>query len=201
MKYPEQLTMICGGIGSGKSVVSRILLCKGYMVYDCDARAKQIMNNSYEIHQRLCEDIHADAVKDGIINRQLISEIVFKDAEALNRLNHIVHEAVKADLHEWCIINKEQKHLFAECAIPVSAGLAGEINSIWEVKAPLKERIQRVMARNNLSEEAVVDRINAQKKEDLSSFQPQIINNGFTDALLLQVNALLKKSDKSASQG
>ena len=77
------LTAITGGIGSGKSVVSQILRILGYPVYDCDSRARTIMDSDCGIHRSLCEQIHPQAVTGGIVDRQLISSIVFNDTEAL----------------------------------------------------------------------------------------------------------------------
>ena len=64
------LTAITGGIGSGKSIVSKILAAMGYPVYDCDSRAKLLMDQDDQIKKALCSEIHADCVRtDGSINR------------------------------------------------------------------------------------------------------------------------------------
>ena len=54
------LTAITGGIGSGKSIVSKILAAMGYPVYDCDSRAKLLMDQDDQIKKALCSEIHAD---------------------------------------------------------------------------------------------------------------------------------------------
>ncbi len=92
------LIAITGGIGSGKSVVSRILLALGYPVYDCDSRAKTLMDADSTIKRRLIEEIGEATVVDGIIDRPALSRMVYADAIMLERPNAIVHAAVRADL-------------------------------------------------------------------------------------------------------
>ena len=83
-----RLTAITGGIGAGKSVVSRILIAMGYEVYDSDSRAKRLMDSSDEIKQQIAETFgQATISADGQINRPLLSSIVFSDPGALARLN------------------------------------------------------------------------------------------------------------------
>lgn len=195
IEFPLSLTLVAGGIGSGKSVVSRILRAKGLPVYDCDSEAKRIMDTDSAIHRRLREYIHPRAVVGGVIDRALISDIVFADNEAMRRLNGIVHGAVIEDLARWSKGNAlEGKLCFAECAIPVSSGLVHYINNIWEVTAPQDVRIKRVMTRNKMKEELVVQRIMAQRGECLEHVAHEKIINDNIVAVLPQVNFLLEKA-------
>ena len=88
---------VTGGIGSGKSVVCRFLRILGYSVYDSDERAKVLMDSSTSIKSALVAEFGADVCIDGVLDRRRLAEIVFADAMALNRLNAIVHPAVKSD--------------------------------------------------------------------------------------------------------
>lgn len=150
---------ITGGIGSGKSVVSRILRCLDYYVYDCDIQAKIIMDNSDEIKNKLCEYISKEAVKNGNINRLLISKIVFEDKNKLAKLNEIVHQSVLSDIKEK---SANYEYFFFETAILYQSGFDKICNSVWEVTAPLETRIKRVMDRNAFQRKQVIDRINSQ---------------------------------------
>ena len=87
---------VTGGIGSGKSVVCRFLHILGYSVYDSDERAKVLMDSSASIKSALVAEFGADVCIDGVLDRRRLAEIVFADAMALNRLNAIVHPAVKS---------------------------------------------------------------------------------------------------------
>lgn len=149
-----RLIAITGGIGAGKSVVSHVLAAMGYDVYDCDSRARRIVDDTPEIHRRLVSEIHPQAVIDGHVDRKQISEVVFNDPEALRRLNAIVHTAVIDDLRRWCD-ERSKLPVFVETAILYDCDLWRMVDDVWEVTAPVELRIDRVMRRNNLTRSQV----------------------------------------------
>ncbi|MDE6187093.1 MAG: dephospho-CoA kinase, partial [Duncaniella sp.] len=72
------LTAISGGIGCGKTVVSRIVMAMGYPVYDCDSRASRIMDTDDSIKRDIAEKVHRECITDdGRIDRRRLSEVVF----------------------------------------------------------------------------------------------------------------------------
>ena len=85
---------ITGGIGSGKSVVSRLLRIMGYSVYDTDSEAKRLMESSLEVVQKLSECFGRDIYHNGRLNRGLLSSRVFGESDKIVLLNSIVHTAV-----------------------------------------------------------------------------------------------------------
>lgn len=188
----SQVTAITGGIGSGKSVVSRVLDAMDYMVYDCDSRAKALMDSDCEIHAALCRDIHPRSVTGGVIDRPLLSRIVFSDAEKLIALNRIVHAAVRTDFAAWCRRHASAPRLFVETAILTESRLHHQVDDVWEVTAPEELRIKRVMSRNGLSAEAVKARIASQRPLPRSLTLPvhRLINDGL-HPLLPRIEALL----------
>ena len=109
----KHVTGIVGGIGAGKSVVSRILKAMGYPVYDTDSWAKRIMDTDSEIHRDLCRLINPEAVVDGVINRRLLSDVVFADKSLLTTLNSIVHGKVLSHLDRW-ISAQTAQHVFVD---------------------------------------------------------------------------------------
>lgn len=126
---------ITGGIGSGKSVVSRLLRVEGYPVYDCDSQAKRIMDNDAEIQRQLQNAFGEDVVVDGVIHRQKLASVVFGNSENLRKLNAIVHPAVIADIKKWSVA--EQKDLvFVETAILRESGMETLVDEVWVVDAP-----------------------------------------------------------------
>lgn len=158
----KKIIAIVGGIGAGKSIVCQILRVLGFPIYDCDSKAKKIMDCSTEIHRRLAEEISESVVINGIIDRKLLAQIVFSDNNALNRLNAIVHSAVKEDLKQWIDAQNADK-VFVETAILYQSGLNHYVDEVWEVVAPTEVRIKRVMQRNACSRNQVEARINAQQ--------------------------------------
>jgi dephospho-CoA kinase len=193
MKRPTIIS-ITGGIGSGKSVVSKILLTLGYSVYDCDSRAKSLMDNSDEIKAEIAQQISSEVVKDGSINRPLLASIVFADKQKLSRLNSIVHTHVKRDLTAWAERKADAKIVFVETAILYGSGLHQVVDCDWRVIAPEEVRIARVIDRNKATREQVKQRIASQAQEEsyrhISTLQ--IVNDNETP-LLPQILELVNK--------
>lgn len=187
-----RLIAITGGIGSGKSVISDILRAMGHKVYDCDTRAKALMDTDESIKDDLINLISIDAVRsDRTIDRKLLSEIVFNDPDALSRLNSIVHKAVRADLRRWRDTSSD-KTVWVETAILYASRLDREVDEVWEVTAPTELRVQRVMKRNSMSREQVLARISSQSMTaaQLHPLTKTIVNDG-VEPVLPQILSLL----------
>lgn len=187
------LIAIVGGIGSGKSVVSKVVRTMGYEVYDCDSRAKMLMDASEIIKKRIADEIHNSCVVDGAIDRKLLAKIVFDSSESLSKLNDIVHSAVRDDLAKW-VKESRSDIKFVETAILYQSGLDKMVDMVWEIDAPLDLRVERVMSRNSISREEVLARITAQESyEPASQHQSvtHIINDGDIP-VLPQVEHLIK---------
>ncbi len=183
---PPHLTAITGGIGAGKSVVSRILRTLGYEVFDCDIEARRLMDADPEIKRRLKEEISPETVTDnGTIDRRRLSEIVFADKSMLEKLNAIVHASVRDEIDRWRSHPERTNRLFVETAILYESGLDRMVDDVWCVTAPEDIRIARVIARNNCSADDVRARIESQ---NFIPSQPHpnlfdIINDGFAPVL------------------
>lgn len=191
-----KLIAITGGIGSGKSVVARLVQVMGHEVYDCDSRAKALMTENEEVIQLLIEAFGKETYhNDSTLNRQHLSEVAFGDDKALARLNGIVHPATARDLQQWAQRQADNgaRVAFVETALLRTAGLDRLVDEVWHVTAPASVRIPRVMARSGLTEQQVRERIAAQSVEDaLATGEHPIINDDVT-AVLPQVLNLLSK--------
>lgn len=190
----KKIIGITGGIGAGKSVVSQMLRCIGFKVYDCDSNAKLLMDNSDYIKQQICRQISPQAVVNGTINRVLLGKIVFNDKTSLEKLNAITHKAVKENIKNWISANENEHLLFIESAILYQSRLDKLVDEVWNIEAPEDLRILRVIQRNNITREEVVNRIESQNEElSMPEIRPKInkiVNDG-TSALLPQVLTLL----------
>ncbi len=188
-----KLIAITGGIGSGKSVASKILATMGYPIYDCDSKAKVIMDREPDIHRRISDEIDRRCISGRGIDRHLLSEIVFSDQDKLQKLNAIVHGAVREDIMRW---SEEQKSdiAFVETAILYESGLDAMVAEVWEIFAPEEIRINRVIARSGLSVEEVKARINAQRSTEVLSPHPiirKLCNDG-AEPLLPQIERAME---------
>lgn len=187
------ITAITGGIGAGKSVVSRILIAMGYPVYDSDFQAKRLMDTDCEIHRRLVSEIHPLAVVNGTISRRTIAAIVFSDPQALVKLNAIVHPRLVAHFRHWCAEHAAPRVFIETAILHQCPALHPHIDIIWNVTAPIAERVHRVMARSALTAEQVEARIAAQQKTDcaLPAVEIHTINNAPDRPILPQIHNLL----------
>lgn len=181
------LIAITGGIGSGKSVVSRILSAMGYEVYDCDSRARMIVGGSRKILSEIAERISDDVVgEDWTLDRRALAAIVFADSVKLGILNEITHGAVRRDLASWRTSHEVcRRTLFVETAILYQSGLDKMVDRVWEVTAPMETRIMRVMSRDGIDRGGVESRIASQ---NCAGFMPhhdvrEIVNDGKTPVL------------------
>lgn len=186
---------ITGGIGAGKSVVSRILRLKGYPVYDCDSRAKILMEESEMILGALLDHFGEEYFTDnGRINRQALARLVFESEEERIWLNALVHAEVRRDLTLWTE-NEWKRHngIFVESAILASSGLAEMCDRILLVDASEETRIRRALDRGGISRENLMLRIEAQRQEfnSLPAGKTTIINNDKDSSLLIQIESLV----------
>lgn len=189
-----KLVAISGGIGSGKSVVSHLLTLLGYSVYDCDSRAKLLMNRSEDVKRELREAFGDDVITpQGMVNRDVLSKIIFGNAEALKTVNSIVHPRVVAEI--MSLAGKcNDEYFFFETALPQESGLDKLADAVWLVTAPVEKRIERVIKRSGLTREQVMARIASQDYSNIKNNRVEYIINDENKSLTNQLLTLLTKS-------
>ena len=156
---------ITGGIGSGKSTVCHLLADRGVAVYDSDARAKALMNESDALRDELVEAFGEECYTAEGLNRAYLASQVFGNEEALQRLNGIVHPAVREDFRAWAE-QQRSKYVVLESAILFEAGFESEVDSTLAVLAPLEERVRRTVERDGSDRETVLKRISHQMSDE-----------------------------------
>ena len=156
---------LTGGIGSGKSSVLEIFKRIGISTYNADESAKELISSNkkiiFSIKQLLGEDIY----NENELNSKLVSKIVFNDKEKLKSLNSIIHPEVAKDFDNFCFEHRNESYIIKEAAIIFETKTENLFNKIIYVKAPKEIRIDRVMQRDNLSREDVLNRIQNQINE------------------------------------
>lgn len=191
---------ITGGIGSGKTTVCNIFELLGVPVFYADTEAKKIMIESLEVKNRIIgifgEKAYASETE---LNRKYIAEIVFKDVDKLEQLNAVVHPAVKNAFIIWSsaqitpYVLKEAALLFES-----KTHLDNDYNIL--VSSPLGVRIERVMRRDRVTKENVLERINKQlPEEEKVKLSDYVIHNDESQFLIKQVLALHQKIIEKAN--
>lgn len=179
---------ITGGIGSGKSYVCKRLAAMGIDVYDCDSAAKRIIRTSPVIREDLTRLIGPDTYNiDGQLNKAAVASFLLASESNAHAIDAIVHPAVAADFRQS---NKE----WMECAILYESGFDRLVDKIVLVSAPDEVRIQRVMQRDGISHDKVLEWMGRQwpQEEVRKRADYEIINDG-THNLDTQLEELLDK--------
>jgi dephospho-CoA kinase len=171
---------ITGGIGAGKSVISKVFQALGYPVYDADSAAKWCYVNDRQLKYAVVNLFGKETyLINGSLNRNYLAKQVFKNQEKLQQLNAIVHPVVKRHFEHWVKENNQFKLVFKEAAILIETGGYQELDSTILVTAPLNVRLARVMKRDKTNKEEVLNRIDKQwsdnKKRPLANFE--LVNN------------------------
>ncbi|MGB5203755.1 dephospho-CoA kinase [Eudoraea sp.] len=181
---------LTGGIGSGKTTVAKMFKELGVPVYNSDLRAKKLMNNSKEIKTAVINLLGKDSYVLDSLNKKYIADKVFNNKELLQKLNAIVHPAVKNDFMAW-VKRKKTPYVIQEAAILFENNSYTNFDKIILVKAPKEARLERIMARDNGSMEEILARMENQwddsKKIPLSDY---IVENIDLDQTKLQVEQI-----------
>ena len=188
---------ITGGIGSGKSYVCKLLQQRGINIYDCDQAAKRLIRTSPDIRRQLTMLIGPEAYlgEDGqggwILNKAVVAQFLLGSEANAHAIDDIVHPAVFHDFEtsgmQWL-----------ESAILYESGMDKLVNRVIVVTAPQEVRIQRVMQRDGISREKVLEWMSRQWSQDeiRQRADYEIINDGQAD-LNEQIEQLLTTLDIS----
>lgn len=173
---------ITGGIGSGKSVVSRLLGLMGIPVYISDVETKLLMVSDSVIRQELVALLGEEVYADGVLNKPLLVSYLFGNPEHARQINGIVHPRVKDDFRQWTQCRCSSSIVGIESAILIEAGFAGEVDVIVMVYAPEEVRISRAIRRDASSREQIEKRIRSQMSDEEKRGKADyvIVNDGET---------------------
>ena len=192
-----------GGIGSGKSYVSRIFARMGFPVYFSDDRAKLLYDTDPLLLQQMVQLLGEDILVEGRLDRRVVAARIFGNAELLGEVEKLVHPAVLRDFYRWkelvCSALAAQgrcpSFVVFESAILLEKPLVkGCADKVINVEAPYDLRIERVIARDGVTKAQVEARIAAQwsdgQRNALADF---IIFADSRRALLPQIVDVIEK--------
>lgn len=185
---------ITGNIGSGKSYVCKIFEGLGIPVFYSDDETKKlylIPSVKELIIKRFGDEVYFD---DGTLNRKLLSYHLFKNDEAMRFIESVLYPALNQHFDEWCE-QKETPYVLYESAILFEKDYIKFFDKIIFVSAPEDIRLQRVMLRDDCTEENVRSRMRLQLSEEqkISKADYVIYNDGTkpVEPQVLQLNKLL----------
>lgn len=154
---------ITGGTGCGKTTLLDLIHQQGGLVLDCDAIYHELLKSDPELLNAIYLRF-PDAFENGIFYRKRLGKIVFEDSDSLLALNAITHSAVRREV----LRRLEAKPALAaiDAIALFESGLDSLCDTTVAVLAPLESRVQRLMLRDNISEDYARARIAAQHSDD-----------------------------------
>lgn len=186
---------ITGNIASGKSQVEKILEEKSYKVLDADNVAHNLLEDA-DVKKQICETFaDFDILENNKISRAKLGKIVFKDEFYRKKLENILHPRINEKIERFFgSLEKSQKIAFVSVPLLFEAGFEAKFDKIILVYADDKTRLERLMKRNDLTEEYAKNRIAIQMEQDkkipLSDYV--IYNNHSLNELDEAVDKILK---------
>jgi len=153
---------ITGGIGAGKSTVAGIFKVLGVPVFDADVTAKNILNTDPILREQIAAAFGSETYKNGLLDRKYLATLVFNNPNQLAKLNALVHPATIAAADKWASRFTDKPYIIKEAALLFEAGTNEGLDYIIGVTAPVELRIKRVMARDQVSREEVLSRMQHQ---------------------------------------
>ena len=152
---------LTGGIGSGKSTVLKQFEDLGINTYSADKAAKKLINSDEDLIESI-KSLFGDNIYDNnILDTIKLSKIVFQDSHKLESLNSIVHPAVAKDFKSFIKTNNGN-YIVKEVAIIFETNTEDNYDKIILVRAPIEDRIKRVVLRDNITKDDVIRRVNNQ---------------------------------------
>jgi dephospho-CoA kinase len=155
---------LTGGIGSGKSTIAGFFAQLGVPVYIADEEAKKILYLPQTV-EYLKEAFGHAVFTDGIPDRAKIAALVFNDKDKLQQLNSIIHPAVARHFTEW-VAQQKMPFVIKETAILFESGSYKDCDAVITVTAPQDIRVERVMQRDGVTREQVLQRMSHQWSDE-----------------------------------
>jgi len=184
---------ITGGIGVGKSVVSKIIELMGYNVFNSDFEAKSLINKDPLIKDQLIKLLGKEIYKNSILNKEVMAEKIFSNNETRKLVNEIVHPRVR---DSFALFASKQKNniAFNESAILFETGSYKEFDKIILVTSPMYLRVSRIINRDKCSKQELDAKISSQwddnTKIPLADF---VILNDEKEPIINQIEIVLNQ--------
>jgi len=192
---------ITGGIGSGKTTVSKVFEVLGVKVFYADDQAKKVMTDDPILVDAIQQEFgKASYFEDGCLNRKYIANIVFNDTTKLEKLNAIVHPATFRAFDAWLEQVNGTPYILKEAALLFESDSYKLCDKSIMVYAPFETRIRRVMQRDGINRQDVESR-NAKQMPDEQKLKlaDYTITNNDTELVIPQVLALHQQFLKMAA--
>ncbi|WP_368266456.1 dephospho-CoA kinase [Corynebacterium ulcerans] len=188
---------LTGGIGSGKSTVSRALARKGACIIDADQIAREVVEPGSSVLLELAQAFGEDVVVDGVLDRSLLASRAFVDEEHTQLLNGITHPEIRRRIKDRLVQAREEGKRVAVLDHPLllEQGLAAEVDLVVVVDVPAEIRVQRLVAFRGIEEQDARNRIARQMSDAARLEKADVVidNSRALSDLELQIEELWER--------
>ena len=190
---------LTGGIGTGKSTASNFFKEIGAFVFDADNEAKNLLSSNDVVQHELISEFGTDIINSsGEIDKKKLARVAFQDVDHQRRLNSVVHPYIY-DLidNSYDKVLSDGKHnvFIIDAAMIYESGYDIHLDYVIVITAQLKNRMERALARNTLTREEILKRMEFQwtEEEKVSMADFVIHNDGTEKELNNNIKSLMKK--------
>ncbi len=184
---------LTGGIASGKSTASKMLMELGAFIIDADEVARKVVEKGQPALEEIKEFFGEEIIlEDGSLNRKKLGNIVFNDESLLKKLNQITHPYINKeiiDVINWYKKTYNNRVIILDAALLIEMNLTDIVEEVWLISVPKDVQLARLVKRENISMADAEKRIAAQMSlEDKKQYAHRIIDNSKDlDYLKLQI--------------
>ena len=187
---------ITGGIGSGKTTITKYIESLGYPVYIADDEAKKLLDTE-EVVDEIRNTFGEEIIENNLVDKKKLATFVFGNENKLKQLNEIVHPKVRQQFINW-LKQWDKPFVVKEAAILFESGAYKDCDFTILVTAPEDVRIDRVIKRDNTNKEDVSRRIRSQwSDEDKAKLSDFVIQNVDLEQSKREIDEIIKKIEKN----
>lgn len=157
---------VTGGIGSGKSIVCKLLSLHNIPIYDADSEAKKLNNSSPIIKNKLIERFGNSLYINNKLDRQKLANLIFNNKDNLQYVNSVIHTELAKHFLDWVQAHNTFDIIAIDAAVLFEAGFQKYVDKVITVTAPINKRIERVSKRDNMTSEQIQSRIKSQMSDE-----------------------------------
>lgn len=190
--------VLTGGIASGKSTVTRYLRSKGYPVIDLDVIAHQVVQAGSPGLALLVQHFGQNILsEDGELNRAMMGQMLFTNPQVKEKVNQLLHPLIFKQMDEEIEAERlaGSQLVFLDIPLFFESPSAFDYDQVWVVYVEPEVQIDRLMARNQLTRQQAMDRINSQMSlAEKAKIADQVLDNSSSPATLYAtVDKLLER--------
>ena len=190
---------LTGGIGTGKSAASKILEKLGAYIFDADKEAKRILLSNETIKSELISEFGTDIMTgDGNVDNNKLARVAFQDQDHQLKLNTIIHPYVFKEIDKNFdreLDNGKHDIFVVDAALVYESGADTHMDYVIVITALIKTRMERALARETLSREEILKRVDLQwpEEEKVALADFVIHNDGSEEELIKNITDIYKE--------